>query len=127
MDPKNLLIVAFGGALGACLRYLVILWIPPEGFPWSTLSVNLLGSLILGIIIGLSSNHFLGDKITLLLATGVLGAFTTMSTYSIETISLWENDKILAIVYILSTAIIGPVLALIGMETINSGIIINKN
>ncbi|MAS62825.1 MAG: fluoride efflux transporter CrcB [Euryarchaeota archaeon] len=127
MDPKNLLIVAFGGALGACLRYLVILWTPPEGFPWSTLSVNLLGSLILGIIIGLSSNHFLDDKITLLLATGVLGAFTTMSTYSIDTISLWGNDKILAIIYILSTAIIGPILALIGMETINSGIIINKN
>ena len=127
MDPKNLLIVAFGGALGACLRYLVIIWISPEGFPWSTLSVNLLGSLILGIIIGLSSNNILDEKITLLLATGLLGAFTTMSTYSIDTISLWENDKILAIIYIFSTAIIGPILALIGMESINSGIILNKN
>ena len=66
-------------------------------------------------------------KITLLLATGLLGAFTTMSTYSVDTISLWENDKILAIIYIFSTAIIGPILALIGMESINSGIILNKN
>ena len=126
MDPKDLLIVAFGGALGACLRYLVILWIPPEGFPWSTLGVNLLGSLILGIIIGLSSNQLLDEKMTLLLATGLLGSFTTMSTYSVDTILLWQNEKMLAALYIFSTAIIGPILALIGMETINSGIITNK-
>ncbi|MBJ99472.1 MAG: fluoride efflux transporter CrcB [Euryarchaeota archaeon] len=126
MDPKDLLIVAFGGALGACLRYLVIIWIPPEGFPWSTLSVNLFGSLILGIIIGLSSNQLLDEKMTLLLATGLLGSFTTMSTYSVDTILLWQNEKMLAALYIFSTAIIGPILALIGMETINSGIISNK-
>ena len=62
-----------------------------------------------------------------MVATGVLGAFTTMSTYSMDTIALWENEKILAILYIIATAIIGPILALIGMETVNSGIIFNKN
>ena len=127
MDPKDLLLVAIGGALGASLRYLVILWIPTEGFPWSTLSVNLIGSFILGIIIGFSTNQLLDEKTTLMIATGVLGAFTTMSTYSMDTITLWENEKILAILYIIATAIIGPILALIGMETVNSGIIINKN
>lgn len=127
MDPKDLLLVAIGGALGACLRYIVILWIPTEGFPWSTLSVNLIGSFILGIIVGLSSNHFLGEKMTLLIATGILGAFTTMSTYSIDTITLWKNERFIAIIYIITTAIIGPILALIGMEIIESGIIFNKN
>ncbi len=127
MDPKDLLLVAIGGALGASLRYLVILWIPTESFPWSTLSVNLIGSFILGIIIGFSTNQLLDEKTTLMIATGVLGAFTTMSTYSVDTITLWENEKILAILYIIATAIIGPILALIGMETVNSGIIINKN
>ncbi|MED5271524.1 MAG: fluoride efflux transporter CrcB [Candidatus Thermoplasmatota archaeon] len=127
MDPKDLLLVAIGGALGASLRYLVILWIPTEGFPWSTLSVNLIGSFILGIIIGFSTNQLLDEKTTLMIATGVLGAFTTMSTYSMDTITLWENEKILAILYIIATAIIGPILALIGMETVNSGIIFNKN
>ena len=127
MDPKDLLLVAIGGALGASLRYLVILWIPTEGFPWSTLSVNLIGSFILGIIIGFSTNQLLDEKTTLMIATGVLGAFTTMSTYSVDTITLWENEKILAILYIIATAIIGPILALIGMETVNSGIIFNKN
>ena len=127
MDPKDLLLVAIGGALGASLRYLVILWVPTEGFPWSTLSVNLIGSFILGIIIGFSTNQLLDEKTTLMIATGVLGAFTTMSTYSMDTIALWENEKILAILYIIATAIIGPILALIGMETVNSGIIFNKN
>ena len=127
MDPKDLLLVAIGGALGASLRYLVILWVPTEGFPWSTLSVNLIGSFILGIIIGFSTNQLLDEKTTLMVATGVLGAFTTMSTYSMDTIALWENEKILAILYIIATAIIGPILALIGMETVNSGIIFNKN
>ena len=49
MDPKDLLLVAVGGALGACLRYLVIIWMPSENFPWATLSVNLIGSLALGL------------------------------------------------------------------------------
>ena len=127
MDPKDLLLVAIGGALGASLRYLVILWVPTDGFPWSTLSVNLIGSFILGIIIGLGTNQLLDEKTTLMIATGILGAFTTMSTYSMDTITLWENEKILAILYIIATAIIGPILALIGMETVNSGIIFNKN
>ena len=127
MDPKDLLLVAIGGALGACLRYLVILWVPTDGFPWSTLSVNLIGSFALGIIIGLSANQLLDEKATLMIATGLLGAFTTMSTYSVDTITLWQDDKIMAIIYILATAIIGPILALIGMETIDSGIILNKN
>ena len=127
MDPKDLLFVAIGGALGACLRYLVILWIPTEGFPWSTLSVNLIGSFALGIIIGLSSNQLLDERFTLLIATGILGAFTTMSTYSVDTIALWQNERIMAIFYIIATAIIGPILALIGMEIIDSDIIFNKN
>ncbi|HJM44459.1 MAG TPA: fluoride efflux transporter CrcB [Candidatus Poseidoniaceae archaeon] len=127
MDPKDLLLVAIGGALGACLRYLVILWVPTDGFPWSTLSVNLIGSFALGIIIGLSANQLIDEKATLMIATGLLGAFTTMSTYSVDTITLWQDDKMMAIIYILATAIIGPILALIGMETIDSGIILNKN
>ena len=127
MDPKDLLLVAIGGALGACLRYLVILWVPTDGFPWSTLSVNLIGSFSLGIIIGLSSNQFLDEKATLMLATGLLGAFTTMSTYSVDTITLWQNEKMMAVLYVIATAVIGPILALIGMEIIDSEIIFNNN
>jgi len=127
MDPKDLLLVAVGGALGACLRYLVILWTPAEGFPWATLSVNLIGSFALGVIIALSSNQILDEKSTLLIATGILGAFTTMSTYSIDTITLWQDERLTTALYVIATAIIGPILALIGMEIIDSGIFFNKN
>jgi len=127
MDPKDLLLVAVGGALGACLRYLVIIWMPSENFPWATLSVNLIGSLALGIIISLSSNQILDERSTLLIATGILGAFTTMSTYSIETITLWKNNRLTAIIYVMITAIIGPILAFIGFESIQSGFFFNKN
>ena len=127
MDPKDLLLVAVGGALGACLRYLVIIWMPSENFPWATLSVNLIGSLALGIIISLSSNQILDERSTLLIATGILGAFTTMSTYSIETITLWKNNRLTAIIYVMITAIIGPILAFIRFESIQSGFFFNKN
>ena len=126
MDPKDLLFVAIGGALGACLRYLVILWCPNGDFPIATLTVNLIGSFSLGVVFALSSNHLIDEKITLLIATGILGSFTTMSTYSVETITLWEKDKLIAFLYIFITAIIGPLLALLGMEIINSNIIIKK-
>ncbi len=127
MDPKDLLLVAIGGALGACLRYLVIIWIPTSGFPWATLSVNLIGSFTLGIIIALSSNQIFDEKSTLLIATGILGAFTTMSTYSVETISLWKSERVTAIIYVIATAVIGPILALIGMEIIDSGLFFKEN
>ena len=74
MEPKMLALVGVGGAIGAVLRYMIGEWIP-DGFPWGTLTVNLLGSLILGIIVGMSLSAEMG----LLLGTGIMGAFTTMS------------------------------------------------
>ena len=127
MDPKDLLLVAIGGAIGACLRDLVTLWSPNGEFPIATLIVNLIGSFFLGAIFALSSNQFIDDKTMLLIATGILGSFTTMSTYSVETINLWEKDKIMSIFYIFLTAIICPLLALFGIELINSELIIKRN
>ena len=96
--------------------------------PFNTvIQINLIGSFTLGIIFALSSNQLLDEKVTLLVATGILGSFTTMSTYSIETITLWQNDKIISIFYILTTAIICPLLALFGMELVNSELLFNNN
>ena len=113
MDPKNILLVALGGAIGAVLRYLVASLAPTEGFPWGTLSVNLVGSFLLGClacavtIYGVMSNDMM-----LLLGVGVLGAFTTLSTYSVDTIHMFESEMWAQLfAYIFSTAIIGPILA----------------
>ena len=88
MEPKMLALVGVGGAIGAVLRYMIGEWIP-DGFPWGTLTVNLLGSLILGIIVGMSLSAEMG----LLLGTGIMGAFTTMSAYSVDLVELFENGE----------------------------------
>ena len=87
-------------------------WIP-DGFPWGTLTVNLLGSLILGIIVGMSLSAEMG----LLLGTGIMGAFTTMSAYSVDLVELFENSEYgPAASYLLMTLLGCPLLAYGGMK-----------
>ena len=84
-------IVALGGSLGATLRYAVSEWVSVDSFPYATLSVNLVGSFLLGVLaVGLAQN-LLSANMALLLGTGVLGAFTTMSTFSVETVQMFEQ------------------------------------
>ncbi|MCA8867955.1 MAG: fluoride efflux transporter CrcB [Rhodobacteraceae bacterium] len=88
----NILFVAFGGALGASLRYLVTLGV---AFPFGTLVVNVLGSFLMGLaVVGLSSRGL--DRLGLLVMTGMLGGFTTFSAFSLDTLSLVESDRIWA-------------------------------
>ena len=110
-------IVALGGALGAILRYAVSEWVSVESFPYATLSVNLIGSFLLGVLaVGLAQN-LLSANMALLLGMGVLGAFTTMSTFSLETVQMFEQGKgSLAIVYVALTMALGPLLALLGWK-----------
>ena len=110
-------IVALGGALGATLRYAVSEWVSIESFPYATLSVNLIGSFLLGVLaVGLAQN-LLSANMALLLGMGVLGAFTTMSTFSLETVQMFEQGKgSLAIVYVALTMALGPLLALLGWK-----------
>ena len=107
-----LALVGIGGALGAILRYLVGEWMP-GGFQWGTLAVNLVGSLILGILVGMSLSAEMG----LLLGTGIMGAFTTMSAYSVDLVELFENSEYgPAMSYLLLTLLGCPLLAYGGMR-----------
>tara|TARA_B110000967_G_C18879123_1_gene559992 strand:+ start:2232 stop:2603 length:372 start_codon:yes stop_codon:yes gene_type:complete len=114
---QQLGIVALGGALGATLRYAVSEWVSVDSFPYATLSVNLIGSFLLGVLaVGLAQN-LLSANLALLLGTGVLGAFTTMSTFSVETVQMFEQGQgSSAIVYVVLTMILGPILALLGWK-----------
>ena len=110
-------IVALGGALGATLRYAVSEWVSVDSFPYATLSVNLVGSFLLGVLAGGLAQNLLSANMALLLGTGVLGAFTTMSTFSVETIQMFEQGHgNSAIVYIIITMAFGPILALLGWK-----------
>ena len=116
MIPKEVLFVALGGSLGAVLRYLVMTLENSNTFPWGTLSVNLIGSFLLGCLVCAITMHgIISNEMMLFLGVGVLGSFTTLSTYSVDTIRLFESGMWLHLFgYIFSTAIIGPLLAYFG-------------
>ncbi|MGY8701230.1 MAG: fluoride efflux transporter CrcB [Candidatus Poseidoniales archaeon] len=116
MDAKVLFYVAMGGALGAILRYLIGNWLSTEQMPWGTLTVNLVGSLLLGALMGAAaSSEAISKEMVMFLGVGVLGAFTTLSTFSVDTINLWKDGRIsTALFYAISTSILGPLLALLG-------------
>lgn len=81
-------LVGIGGAIGAVSRHVVSGAIPSESFPYGTLTVNVIGSFVLGFVTFLG----VGNDILLLVGTGACGAFTTFSSFSFDTVRLWEND-----------------------------------
>ncbi len=95
---NNLLLIAFGGALGAVSRFLFsngVHSLLGRGFPYGTLSVNVLGSLLMGFFyIMLLERMDPGAHWRPLLLIGFLGAFTTFSTFSIETLNMVEDGEL---------------------------------
>lgn len=90
------LLICLGGAAGTGARYLLSVWIARTagpGFPYGTLVVNLLGSFLLGLLMQLSlSTQAIGADTRLIIGTGVLGGFTTYSTFNYETLALLRED-----------------------------------
>ena len=90
------LIIGLGGFIGAILRYWISGWIQSEivTFPLGTLGVNFLGSLLLAFIMYTSEYRgFVGIETRVFLTIGVLGSFTTMSTFSFESMKLLEQNQ----------------------------------
>ena len=114
---SNWLLVAVGGAAGAVLRFYLSETISSTGFPWATLSVNLVGSLLLGAVTAATLTNVLDEAGALLLGAGFLGAFTTMSTFSMETITLVEQGQWrTAGLYVAFSSLAGPMLAWAGWK-----------
>jgi CrcB protein len=90
----NLLAVAGGGAIGALLRYALTSVFSLAAFPLGTLLVNVIGSFAIGTLAGLWLLN--GEPATpqrLFFQTGLLGAFTTFSAFSLDTMTLWQNGQ----------------------------------
>lgn len=87
VEPAHL--VGAGGMIGANLRYLVNRAIDTETFPLGTLTVNVVGSFVLGLVVFLG----VGNPELLFVGTGACGSFTTFSTFSVDTVQLWEDGN----------------------------------
>ena len=114
---NSYLAVGLGGAIGAILRFMVSEWV---GNPQGTLLVNAIGSLLLGICMAALANELISKEMTLLVGTGILGAFTTMSTFSVETIELWNDDQMKALGYVTITMVLCPLLAYAGWKVVET-------
>jgi CrcB protein len=102
---KMVLMAAMGGAFGASARYLVgvgTLRLFGSGFPWGTLIVNVVGSLIMGLLIAaVALRYSVSNEMRTFLATGILGGFTTFSAFSLDFAVLMERKaQGLALVYL---------------------------
>ncbi len=97
----NILVVGAGGFLGSVFRYLVsgaLQKLSPEGvFPLGTLGVNVIGCLVIGLLAGAAENmQVFGPQVRLFLFLGVLGGFTTFSSFGYETMSMLRDGQALA-------------------------------
>lgn len=116
---KQLVLVFVGGGFGSVLRYVIGKYLNPEttGFPYGTFAANILGSLLIGIILGLAAkSNSLSQSQTLLLATGFCGGFTTFSTFAYENhVFLKSGDFTSFAFYTIASFVIGFLAVFLGM------------
>ncbi|MBL0135395.1 MAG: fluoride efflux transporter CrcB [Chitinophagaceae bacterium] len=109
---KHLLLVALGGGVGSVARFLGQKWLAGSfntQFPYGTLFVNILGCLLIGLIYGLASRHeWMNPEWRILLMTGFCGGFTTFSAFTLESMGLLQEQKILPFfIYLFTSVAIG--------------------
>ena len=118
----SIVAVAVGGGIGATLRYLVSNWfvqLVGTGFPWGTFTINVTGSFMIGIILQLSAlTPNFSPYLRLFLATGIMGGYTTFSTYAYETVTLGSSDRVLiGLAYAGGSVVVGVMGATLGVLT----------
>ena len=117
---RNLIIIGAGGFCGAILRYLISggvqRWTQSVNFPHGTLAVNLIGCLVIGMLTRLDEvRSILSPEMRFFIMIGLLGAFTTYSTFSNEAMNLLNDRRIhLAILYVGAHMVLGLVAVFLG-------------
>ena len=115
--------VALGGAIGSLLRYQagrgMTRWLGAEAvtaFPWATLTVNVIGSLAMGLLAGWLARYGQGsEQWRLFLGVGVLGGFTTFSAFSLEMMMLIERQPLQGVTYALVSVLAGLTALYLGL------------
>jgi CrcB protein len=115
--------VCLGAAIGAPGRYLTDRLIQTRHdsvMPWGTLTVNIVGSFVLGVVTGLTATHDIPAQVTLAVGTGLCGALTTYSTFSYETLRLFEDGaRMFAVSNVLVSVAAGVGAALAGFGVVS--------
>ena len=121
---KNLLLVFVGGGFGSVLRYAIGKYFnaSQHGFPYGTFAVNILGSLLIGIILGLAAkNNSISQSQTLLLATGFCGGFTTFSAFAFENHVFLKNGDFTSLaIYTIASFALGILAVFLGLYIIKA-------
>lgn len=111
------LYIGVGGVIGSLLRYFVTLIVNNVHYPIATLTVNLVGSFLLGFLSSyFSTKAFQQTKMYTAITTGIIGSFTTFSTFSNDLIKLISKHNYRSIIiYLVASIILGLILAIFGM------------
>lgn len=115
---KNLLLVGLGGAAGSILRSLFAIWFKHSSFPLATLLVNIIGSLVIGMVIAVSlRNSSFDANWRLFLATGLCGGFTTFSAFSAEGLQMLQQQRYgLFVLYVGGSLLLGLLATWLGFS-----------
>lgn len=121
----TILVVALGGAIGSVLRYLMnnaVTVLVKTSFPLGIMSVNILGGLVMGILIGLFADQWQAPQnVRAFLVVGVLGGFTTFSTFSADTVLLWQRGEAMQAVLYMAGSVVLSIAALVaGMALVKT-------
>jgi CrcB protein len=90
---KNALLVGFGAMIGAMARYGLLVAFPLKGFPWAIAIINISGSFLLGVVAAILARE---DPKRLFIGTGILGGYTTYSTFSLDVVEQFQRKEYLA-------------------------------
>lgn len=124
----NIFLVFLGAGIGGVLRYGVNVgsarYLPGAAFPWGTFAVNVVGSLVMGLMVGwlaFRAEASWSMQAKLFLATGLMGGFTTFSAFSLDAILLWERgDWQISLLYIGASVLLSIAALFAGLAWIRS-------
>ena len=125
MTPMILLAVGIGGGLGALLRYVVAGAIQSAawpGYPWGIFVVNITGGLAMGLIVELSALKLqMSPEMRAFLTTGILGGYTTFSTFSLDSVLLIERGQYAsAVTYVVGSTVLSILAVFAGMWAVRA-------